>query len=385
MTIDPANLSGSPLVERVKNILQRPQEEWTRIEAEEAEVGALYRGYVAPLAALSAICATIGFILFPSGVLSVHLNPVQALISGAFQFALALICIFVMGVIINALAPNFGSQQDVVQAHKVAAYGSTAGLLVGVFSLHPWLGIFALLGFYSLALIWFGLPKLMKTPEDKKPMYFLSVIGLTLVAGLVISLIAGSINGALQSATSGMPAFRLSQQSRAGDVALPGGGTVNLTELEREAQAFVVSDGLAIDPARLQEQLPQTLPGGFQLANASSASAMGTAQAEGEYRSGEARINVTIMHMAGAGALAALTAATGVEETHRTEDGYARMQSIDGRLYTEEVNTTDSAATYAVVGNGVALTAAGTGVTVDQVRAAVETIGIQRLERQFGT
>src|SRR5690606_16116752 len=59
----------------------------------------------------------------------------------------------------------------------------------------------------------------------------------------------------------------------------------------------------------------------------------------------------------------------------------ARSQSIDGRLYAEDVGA--QTARYVVIGRGVVMIAEG-GVTMDQARAAVETIGLQRLEAMFG-
>lgn len=205
MTIDPANVGGSSLITRIKNIILHPKAEWERIDTEAADVRSLYVGYAAPLAAVSAVCMTLGLLLFPWGFggFVIRLNPLQAVISGVFQFVLSMACIYVMGLIINALAPNFGSQQNQTQAHKVSVYAATAGLLAGVFSIHPMLGILGLVGLYSFVLLWFGLPKLMKTPEDKKVVYYASVIGLTIVAGVVISFVTTAIRAPLLAMVSG--------------------------------------------------------------------------------------------------------------------------------------------------------------------------------------
>ena len=55
--------------------------------------------------------------------------------------------------------------------------------------------------------------------------------------------------------------------------------------------------------------------------------------------------------------------------------------NVDGRFYAEEVRAGTSR--YVVIGRGVIMIAEG-GVTMDQARAAVETIGLQRLEALFG-
>lgn len=209
MTIDPSNVGGSPLVTRVKNIILQPKAEWERIETETADMRSLYVGYVVPLAAIAAVCATIGLLLFSWGMggFFIRLNPLQAVISGLFQFVMAVACVYAMGFIINILAPSFGAQQNELQAHKVAVYGSTAGLLAGVFSIHPLLAILGLVGLYSFVLLWFGLERLMKAPEDKRVIYYAAVIGIAIVAGFVISLVLGVVRASMLGTVGGMPPF----------------------------------------------------------------------------------------------------------------------------------------------------------------------------------
>jgi hypothetical protein len=84
------------------------------------------------------------------------------------------------------------------------------------------------------------------------------------------------------------------------------------------------------------------------------------------------------------GALAGMATGMNVQENRQDGDGYARTQTIDGRIYSEEVDNKASSASYGVIGRGIAVTAEGTNITLDQARAAVETVGVQRLEREFG-
>jgi|GEM_PF-250699 len=382
MTIEPANLEGQSLIERVKAVLMRPQAAWDAIAAEPAEVTPLYKGYALPLAALSALCLTIGLLLFPwsAGGFTARIGPVDAVLNGVFQVALSLLSVYIMARVILALAPNFGAAADPVQVHKLAVYASTAALLAGIFSLHPaisWLGV---VGLYSLGLLYIGLPRLTQTPEEKRVVFFAAIVGVTLAATLVVFLVFGAVRQAASNALANVPALQFAQEEKAQAAAAQ---IAELNDVEQHAQRYLRT-GPAIDPARLLEHLPQTLPGSFRLATSSSSTAMGTAQANGEYRNGDARIEVMIVHLAGDGAVAALTPVADVRENRFDANGYARAQRIDGRLYAEQVSITEQSATYSVLGRGVALSAQGTGVTADQVRAAVETISIQRLERGFG-
>ncbi|MBC7769566.1 MAG: YIP1 family protein [Phycisphaerales bacterium] len=382
MTIDPANLEAQSFFERVKGILMRPQATWDAIALETVEPEQLYKSYAMPLAALSALCLTIGLLFFSwggGGFLSRY-NPAEAVLSGVVQLALLLASIYIIARVISFLAPKFGAEADRIQAHKLAVYSSTAALLAGMFSLHPMISGFGIVGLYSLALLYIGLPRLIRTPEDKRGQFFAAIIGVTLVISIVLFLVLGSIRSAASGLFADMPAIQFGQQTPAADALA---AAAPASDLELHARHYLRS-GPAIDPALLHEQLPETLPGGFRLTSSSSEAAMGTAQAKGEYRNGDARIDVLIVHLAGNGAVAALTPVADVRENRFDANGYARAQKIDGRLYAEQASIADVSATYAVLGRGVALSAQGTGVTADQVRAAVETVSIQRLERAFG-
>ncbi|MCZ7380999.1 MAG: hypothetical protein O8C64_05445 [Candidatus Methanoperedens sp.] len=49
------------------------------------------------------------------------------------MYILSIVDVYVIGIVINALAPNFSSKQDENQAMKLAAYSATAGLVGGIF------------------------------------------------------------------------------------------------------------------------------------------------------------------------------------------------------------------------------------------------------------
>lgn len=376
------------LIDRVKNILLTPRAEWDRIDGEAADTTKLYTGYVLPLAALSAICMVIGLTMFSWGAfgVSVRFSPVQAVITGVFQFVMVFVSIYVLALIINALAPNFGSTANQGQAHKVAVYASTASLLAGVFSIHPATGILGLLGLYSLALLFIGLPKLMKTPEDKRIGYFATVLIVAIVLNILIGVLAGSV----RTAVGGMagPGISFGQNAPSttveGQVALPGGGSIELSEIEKMGQAASGGAVTPISPSALQALLPQSLPGGFAMSSSSASSAMGMTQAEGVYTRAGAQLTLTLVNMGQMGGLASMAGAMGVTETRQDADGYSRTNTVDGRVVTEEMSRSAGTASYGVVGRGVAVTAQGNGVSVDEVRGAVEAVGVQRLEAMAG-
>jgi len=191
MTMDPTGAAASGLIERAKNILLTPQAEWQKIAAEPADVNKIYTGYVLPLAAFAAVCGFIGMAFI--GVLGWRVGLVPGLIGAVIQTVMGLVSVFVLAFITNALAPSFGSRQDMGQAHKLAAYGSTAFFVAGVFAIFPPLGILALAGLYSFALIYIGLPRLMGTPEDKRLVYLIVIIVVAIVVGFVLNMVVAQV------------------------------------------------------------------------------------------------------------------------------------------------------------------------------------------------
>jgi hypothetical protein len=141
------------LVERAKGILLAPRKEWPVIEAESATTASLYTGYIIPLAAIPALAGFIRLSVFGISIPGTNLRvPVSAGISGALtRYVATLVGVFVLAVIIDALAPSFGGTRSQIQALKLAAYSSTASWVAGIFLLIPGLGILMMVGgLYSL-------------------------------------------------------------------------------------------------------------------------------------------------------------------------------------------------------------------------------------------
>ena len=193
------------LVSRVKGILLTPKAEWATIEGESATVGSLYTSYIIPLAAIPPICTFIGMSLVGFNMLGVSVRwPVSlGLESALVRYVLSLASTYVLALIIDALAPNFGGQKNQIQALKVAAYSSTAAWVAGIFALLPALGILAILGLYSLYLMFLGIPALMKSPEDKAAGYTIVVV----VCAIVLFVVVGAITSRV-FVYPGMEAFR---------------------------------------------------------------------------------------------------------------------------------------------------------------------------------
>ena len=195
----------SAFVARVKAILVTPKIEWPVIDGEPTTIADIYRRHVIPLAAIPAVAHLIGSLAFGYSVLGVTWRPSvgAALGTAVVSYALNLVMTYVLALIIDWLAPQFGATANRVQAVKVAAYGLTAGWLAGVFDLIPALSVLGIVGLYSLYLIYLGLPVLMKVPADKAMTYVVVVIVATIAAGLVMAAVIGPVAHAFSPA----PAF----------------------------------------------------------------------------------------------------------------------------------------------------------------------------------
>ena len=186
------------LVDRVKNILLQPRQEWAVIETETTDTKTLYTSYAMILAAIPAVAGFIGGSIIVYGAFGVSFKvPIaQGIAAMVVGYALALGGAYVLALIINALAPNFGGSKNMNQALKLAIYSATASWLAGIFSLIPGLSILGLLGLYSLYLLYTGLPLLMKSPEEKAMTYTIVIVVCAIVISLVIGAISAGIVGA---------------------------------------------------------------------------------------------------------------------------------------------------------------------------------------------
>ena len=183
------------LIDRVKRILLSPRSEWEVIDAEPTTPAQLYTGYILPLAAIGPIAQIIGYSVFGISVpfMGTYRVPIGSAITSALvAYVLSLVATYVLALIIDALAPTFNGQRSQTQALKVAAYSSTASWVAGIFALIPGLRLLAILGLYSLYLLYLGLPILMKAPREKAMAYTAVVVLAAIVLFMVISVVAGS-------------------------------------------------------------------------------------------------------------------------------------------------------------------------------------------------
>ena len=120
----------------------------------------------------------------------------SSIASAVATYLLTLVGIYVLGLIIDGLAPTFAGTKNRVQALKTAAYSSTASWVSGIFTLIPGLRVLGILGLYSIYLLYLGLPVMMKSPGDRAGAY----TGVVIVAAIALFFIVGMVGGRLMGA-----------------------------------------------------------------------------------------------------------------------------------------------------------------------------------------
>lgn len=386
--------NGSPerqaLVARIKNILTKPAAEWLLIDAEPATAKGLFTGYACILAAIPALATLVGGQVFGHGAFGFTYRPplIGAIVSALVTYGLSLLMVYVLALIIDALAPSFDGAKNKLQALKVAVYASTAGWVAGVFMVLPALAVLGIVGgLYSLYLLYLGLPILMKAPQAKALGYTAVTIIVAIVLSIAVSAVAAAVGGlaflgggsALRTAASG------------GTVSVPGGGSVDLGKLEeasKQMQAAVeqVQSG-AVQPVGaevLQALLPASVAGytrGETSSSSGGAAGLSVSEAEGRYAKGAQQITLQVTDMGGAAGLAAMAGAFNVQSNRTTSTGYEKVGNVGGRMTTEEWDSTSKAGKYAVmVASRFMVSAEGQVASIDELKSAVAAVNFATLE-----
>jgi hypothetical protein len=181
------------LVERVKGILLKPKEEWQTISGETTTIPELYKTYIVILAAIGPVASIIGMSIVGISlpfVGSFRIPITTSIASAVVHYILTLVGVYILALIIDALAPTFSGEKSINQAFKVATYSYTPGWVVGVIAIIPALSILGILGLYGLYLLYLGLPILMKSSKEKSLGYTIAVIIAAIVIFGVISYIS---------------------------------------------------------------------------------------------------------------------------------------------------------------------------------------------------
>lgn len=409
------------LTDRAKNMLTTPQTEWPVVAAEPATVSGLYATYIAILAALPAIAGFIKGSLIGTSFLGVT---VRASIGGGLVrmvlgYALSLALVYVMAMIINALAPIFEGRKDMIQALKTVAFAWTASWLAGIGVIVPWLGFLIALagGIYSIYLLYLGLPHTMQCPTTKAGGYTaVSVIIAVVLSWIVGMMMAGLFVGALGGAA--MTGAGLSNPS--GDVTVDSnsalgrltamgeraeraGKELDAAQKSGDSQASTAAMGKmlgamsgsggpieALAPAQIKTFLPESL-GNLTRTRSSAqrngAMGMQISEASADYHGADDHhITLEVSDTGGAKGLMAMAAAMAPESEQETDHGYEKTTTVGGNMVHEQWDNQTHAGEYSVVvGKRFTVKATGSVDSIDVLKQAVGSVDLAKLASMKNT
>lgn len=407
------------LIERAKRILLQPKEAWPAIASETTDAATLFTGYAMVLAAIPAVCGFVGMSLIGMGGFGITIRVpfVAGLVNMVVSYGLSLAGIFVLGLIIDALAPTFGGQKNAIQALKVAVYASTAALLGGVFSLLPSLAMLGLLAaLYSIYLLYTGLPVLMKSAPEKSAAYTAVVIVAAIVMGLVMAAITSLFmprGGALIGA-AGAPAITVNTPG--GKVSIDTAGMEaagkKMEEAARQleqaqksqdpaaiaaaagqaaaAAAGALGGGQAVAAQSLKAALPEKLGGlprtGFDVQDG-AALGLPTSQASAQYGSDGKQVRLEIVDIGGMGQMAVLAMGLGQGEKE-DQSSAEKTWKEGGRTLHQRYEKDGSHAEFkAILKNGVVVSIEGDHLGVKDLQGLMSEVdfnGLEGLQRSKG-
>jgi hypothetical protein len=187
-------------IPRIKNISLTPRSEWGVIAPEVTTPGDLYKSYIIPLAAIGPAASFVGMSVFGLGLpfFGTYRMPLMTGLSMQLtSYVVALVSVYLLALLINALAPSFSGQRDLIQALKLAAYAYTPAWIAGILLLLPSLGSLTLLaGLYSLYVFYLGVVPMMRVPDDKAIGYTAAIAA----CAMVLAFVGGAVTGAVFSA-----------------------------------------------------------------------------------------------------------------------------------------------------------------------------------------
>lgn len=412
------------IIARAKSMLLAPRAEWPLIAAEPDTVGGLYSGYIIVMAAIPAIIRFLSSTLIGVSVpfLGSFRVPIGVgLTTAVLTYVLSLVGIYIVALIVEALAPTFGAEKNRVQALKAVAYSYTAYWVASILGIIPGLALLAAVagGIYSIYLLNMGLPFTMKCPPDKAIGYTAVSIIVAIVVGWVLALLVGSVAGlglGMGRSLTGysMPGSSMPGSSRQSGEFAPGStgaalqawskkmedATKQVDAAQKSGDATATANAVgqmigaavgsggkveSLAPDQIKPFLPDALVGlkRTQLSvDRSGALGMQISKATATYADdGQRRLNLEITDTGSLKGLVGFASGwAGVEQDTETDTGYDKTYKSGGQLVHEKWDSRSNFGEYGVVvGDRFTVRVSGNAANVDELKAAVAGVDLAGL------
>jgi hypothetical protein len=400
---------------RIRGVLLTPQTEWPLIAAEADTVQTLYKRYILFVAAVPAIAYFLKMSVFGSGVFGVVVRwgLTASITAAVLQYAVSLLMVFIMALIVDALAASFASQKSQVQALKAVAYAWTAAWAGACLIIIPWIGwLFAWFGMgYAIYLLYWGLRTTLQTPADKA-IVFTVVIAL---CGLVISTVLGSIVAMAtmgQAFTGGaqvhlnLPGGKevtvdsenaINKLRKLGDKLEKAGKKIERAQQSGDSQAQVdaaakmvgtlLSGGDEVQAIAL-DQLKPLLPDRFanlarQSVQSSKGSPFGFELSQVKAKYGDENGRKIVLEISDAGSakgVLGLASWMGIESETEDAHGYEKTYKTDGQLRHEKWSEQSRSSEYTVVvADRFVVKTNGENIDMDELKSAFNELDLDAL------
>lgn len=235
------------LIQRVTDILIKPDETWPRLEKEPSKT-ASSKKYLFALALIPALAMLIDDPFGPHCLLGINFRIplIVGMIKVVGVYVLGVAVVLTMGHVVNSLAPSFGARASKAHALKLVTHASAAGFAGSIFFMEAlWFlpGLVAIA--YSIYLIHTGLPDAVRCSTNRN----IDLLPMSLVWSVTIILIFVPLFAALRQQV-------WSSLDQRGPAASPerkqpaGGTNIDLLRLS-EAAEIVIQASEKIDQAHV--------------------------------------------------------------------------------------------------------------------------------------
>jgi hypothetical protein len=404
-------------IARVTAILTTPASEWPKVAEEPATPADLYRNYILILAAVPAIGAFIKMSILGIHIPfmgTVHVGVGAGLRGMLVSYVLTLLAVYLMALIINALAPAFGGEKNSTQALKTVTYGYTASWVAGIGQVLPWIGVLVTLAgaVYSIYLEYLGLPHTMKCPAAKAKPYTAVTIVVAVLAGWLVAIVAGNVAGlgAMLRGTgsagmedSGEVHFdkdsvlgkleqigkHAEEASRKLDAAQKSSDSEAQNQAMQEMVGAVLGGGAQVEslaPERMKPFLPATLAGMARSdysAERNSAMGMQISTAHASYTDAGAgrSLRLEITDMGSSKGLMAFASWAVLQQDRESDQGYEKTYKSNGRMMHEQWDSGNRQGEYSVVlGERFVVKVSGSADTMEVLKSALNGLDLAGLE-----
>jgi hypothetical protein len=326
---------------------------------------------------------------------------------------MAVVLVYVLGAIINALAPTFNAEKNKDQAFKVAIYSITPVWIAGILNIIPALGLLGILAaLYGIYLMYLGLRQVMKSPDDKAVAYTAVVAISCLVVMFVLGAITATVAGIGAYAGGGIAGFgrapaataqadpnsplgklesfgkAMENSAKKMEAAQKSGDPNAQVSAALEGLGTLFGGGKRVDPIEI-DQLKLFVPETFGGLPKTSTSAEKTglpglmvSTAEARYGDDQRNIELEFVDTGGVSGLVGFAAWAGALSEKEDDESVERTRKEGDRIIHEKRSKRAGGTNeFALVLAGrFVVTAKGNGVELNDLKNAVANLDLAKLE-----